>query len=206
MAVYVDNLRNWGGAKGYRWKKSCHMYADTLDELHQMAARIGMKSKWFQDDPRLPHYDLHPKQRELALARGVIQHTRRQMTDFMKQNKEISELLTQTHENHIAGLMTNGAWASNSLMTPTPPLTVDSLMATYRQFEKLAQDLAAADENVRRTLREHMGIFVGAPWEVIRAASMLAYANPMDIHPNEYKRAQNLVLAYLEDLSNASTT
>src|SRR5579859_4873438 len=66
MAVFVDPLRKWGGSAEFRWKKSSHMYVDPLgsvDELHALAAKIGMRRQWFQDDKRLPHYDLNPRRR-----------------------------------------------------------------------------------------------------------------------------------------------
>ncbi len=34
-----------------------HLMADTLDELHAEAKRIGLKPEWFQGHPRHPHYD-----------------------------------------------------------------------------------------------------------------------------------------------------
>jgi hypothetical protein len=87
MPVYVDPLFDWGGSKEFRWKKSCHMYADTLEELHAMALRIGMRLAWFQDDKRLAHYDLVPARRVKAVQFGAVEHTRRQMFEFMRGNK-----------------------------------------------------------------------------------------------------------------------
>lgn len=59
------------------------MYADTLDELHEMAERIGMRRAWFQDNLKLPHYDLVPKRRALAVKFGAIEHDRRAMVSFL---------------------------------------------------------------------------------------------------------------------------
>ena len=65
--VYVDRLRDWGWKLG----PSCHMIADALDELHAMAAKIGMKRSWFQDENCRPHYDLVASRRRMAVASGA---------------------------------------------------------------------------------------------------------------------------------------
>jgi hypothetical protein len=49
------------------------MWADTPAELHAMASRIGLKRGWFQDDPRLPHYDLTIKRKAAAVKAGAQQ-------------------------------------------------------------------------------------------------------------------------------------
>jgi hypothetical protein len=67
MTVYVDDALNDFG----RMQMS-HMVADTLEELHAMAAKIGLKRDWFQDDPRHPHYDVCQSKRRLAIAAGAI--------------------------------------------------------------------------------------------------------------------------------------
>lgn len=70
MSVYVDALAMRGR---WRWGKSCHMVADTLEELHAMAARIGHKREWFQDVESAPHYDLAANARERAVKAGAIE-------------------------------------------------------------------------------------------------------------------------------------
>jgi hypothetical protein len=65
------------------------MYADTEDELHAMAAKIGMKKSWYQGPPKhanLPHYDLVPSRRAAAVSLGAIEHCRHRMVNFMRQN------------------------------------------------------------------------------------------------------------------------
>lgn len=86
MGVYVDRLTEYGGSATFRWKHSCHMYADTLDELHSFAKRIGMKRAWFQDKASLPHYDLTAKRREAAVRLGAVEHCRHRMVNFMRAN------------------------------------------------------------------------------------------------------------------------
>lgn len=82
MAVYVDPLFRWeskdpqafrvGERNGHMW---CHMFADTDEELHALAARIGMRREWHQPRPphRLSHYDLTPGRRKRAVALGALE-------------------------------------------------------------------------------------------------------------------------------------
>ena len=74
--VRVDALMHWPG-KG-RW---CHMFSDSddLDELHAMARKIGLRRGWFQPHKSLPHYDLRPSKRTLAIENGAEEATRRQV-------------------------------------------------------------------------------------------------------------------------------
>lgn len=86
MTVYVDRLTEYGGSSTFRWKHSCHMYADTLEELHAFAKRIGMRRAWFQDKASLPHYDLNAGRRVAAVKAGAVEHCRHRMVNFMRTN------------------------------------------------------------------------------------------------------------------------
>ena len=78
MSVYVDHafaVGDWG-----RWSGGGHMQADTLDELHEFAARVGLQHEWFQSKagrPENDHYDLTRSARELAIALGATTEDRR---------------------------------------------------------------------------------------------------------------------------------
>jgi Protein of unknown function (DUF4031) len=78
VTVYVDDARTpaqVGSIKG-RWS---HLSADTKDELHAFAARIGLRRSWFQDKPNpftgAPgvhwHDDVTDSKRRAALAAGA---------------------------------------------------------------------------------------------------------------------------------------
>lgn len=87
MSVYVDGLVQWGDASSprcFRNQPSCHMYADTLEELHTLADAIGMKRSWFQDKRDLPHYDLVPSRRAVAIRLGAVEHDKYDMVNFMR--------------------------------------------------------------------------------------------------------------------------
>ncbi|MBZ0276269.1 MAG: DUF4031 domain-containing protein [Anaerolineae bacterium] len=54
---------------GNHW---CHMACDgDLRELHEFAERLGLRRGWFQDHRLVPHYDLTPDRRMLALQFGA---------------------------------------------------------------------------------------------------------------------------------------
>jgi Protein of unknown function (DUF4031) len=83
MAVYVDPLVDWGAiarARGLRHTVWCHLTADTPDELHAFARRLGLRRSWFQhpDDTRW-HYDITAPKREAALRMGALDLTRAEM-------------------------------------------------------------------------------------------------------------------------------
>lgn len=80
MPVYVDNAKNAFGRM-----KTCHMIADTANELHNMAAKIGMMRSWFQDR-RVPHYDICMKRKALAIKAGAIEINRRQTVELMRKH------------------------------------------------------------------------------------------------------------------------
>ena len=72
MAVYVDPLIDYGWILG----PSCHLYADSLKELHAFAEDIGMRPKWFQvSKGGIPHYDLVESRRKRAVRKGAIEFT-----------------------------------------------------------------------------------------------------------------------------------
>jgi len=53
----------------------CHMTADSLDELHAIADKIGMERRWFQTPPKAshPHYDIPQERRKMAIALGALE-------------------------------------------------------------------------------------------------------------------------------------
>ena len=72
--VYVDDMQ-----APFRGMVMCHMLADTDEELHAMAERIGMPRRAHQGPPKHDsHYDLPLDRRALALAAGAIEITWRQ--------------------------------------------------------------------------------------------------------------------------------
>ena len=72
MSVYVDELRTSVRTANWPHKRSCHMFADSLDELHEMAGLIGLSRSWFQARANFPHYDVTAYKRAQAFARGAL--------------------------------------------------------------------------------------------------------------------------------------
>jgi Protein of unknown function (DUF4031) len=78
MAVFVDDMYLYPMGRFGRMKMS-HLIADTDEELHAMAATIGVARKWHQAPPRHDsHYDIAQSMREKAIAAGAIAITLRQ--------------------------------------------------------------------------------------------------------------------------------
>ena len=62
----------------------CHMVADTVEELHEMADWIGVDRKHFQTKTK-PHYDISKTKRALAVEFGAIETTERVLLLVLKQ-------------------------------------------------------------------------------------------------------------------------
>jgi len=61
----------------------CHMLADSMAELLDMADTIGVARKWFQPQSH-PHFDICKAKRAEAVAAGAIEVDRRQLVGVMK--------------------------------------------------------------------------------------------------------------------------
>ena len=49
-----------------------HLVADSLNELHCFAIKIGLKINWFQNNKKHPHYDIWGKMLIKAIKNGAI--------------------------------------------------------------------------------------------------------------------------------------
>ena len=68
--VYVDSAIHKKSPNGR--KRYCHMTADSLEELHSFAEKIGVKKCWFERSRRgVAHYDLDETARARALEQGA---------------------------------------------------------------------------------------------------------------------------------------
>jgi hypothetical protein len=83
MPVYVDNARN-----PYGRMIMCHMVADRIEELLDMADRIGLARRHLQPGS-FPHFDLSLGYRDRALRQGAISVDRRQLVSVMRAYREL---------------------------------------------------------------------------------------------------------------------
>lgn len=84
MAVYVDYCKN-----KYQRMLMCHMLADSIEELHDMAEKIGVKKKWFQIDNMFLHYDICQSKRKLAIKNGAIEMNTKDILKKLKSKYEL---------------------------------------------------------------------------------------------------------------------
>ncbi|MDF8363330.1 MULTISPECIES: DUF4031 domain-containing protein [Achromobacter] len=84
--VYVDSMQATFGRM-----KMCHMVADTDEELHAMADRIGVARRHHQkaDTPH-SHYDICLAKRKLALKAGAIEINRSQLGALIKSKRVLA--------------------------------------------------------------------------------------------------------------------
>ncbi|WP_149194507.1 DUF4031 domain-containing protein [Luteimonas suaedae] len=84
MTVYVDDaVTLW---RGRRW---AHLMADTLDELHAFAARLGIPRRAFQNRTSGAHYDVPAELRDAAIALGataISRHRDRELVHAVIRN------------------------------------------------------------------------------------------------------------------------
>lgn len=94
MSVYVDEVRDWtrvAKMRGLRHTHWCHLTADTEDELHEFAARLGLRRSWFQkksDRDYRWHYDITPNKRAQAVRLGAQEVDRRFIGRLMIRRQE----------------------------------------------------------------------------------------------------------------------
>jgi hypothetical protein len=107
VTVYIDSQDNSGIAadvtdpdsgREYTGRVWFHLIADTQEELHAFAARIGMQRRWFQDPTRKRkgisakpgsrgaenwHYDLTGGKRWQAVRAGAVEVTPERMNEII---------------------------------------------------------------------------------------------------------------------------
>ncbi|WP_052615966.1 DUF4031 domain-containing protein [Mycobacteroides abscessus] len=90
MSVYVDDMRMPArvGRLQARWS---HLMADTDEELHAFAARLGLKRSWHQKPgTAISHYDVTDSGRQEALRLGAVPigYMSRESMDLIRRKRE----------------------------------------------------------------------------------------------------------------------
>jgi hypothetical protein len=116
MTVYVDDahipatVRNGRARHTSTW---CHLFADTQDELHAFAARLGLRRCYFQPGPARGdgspspywHYDLTAGKRQQALRLGARAVTWHQSIQIIRDREAAAERTKVADQaSHAAGL------------------------------------------------------------------------------------------------------
>lgn len=97
MTVYVDDFRVPArvGRLSARWSHLTVGPDDDIAELHEFAAKIGLRRSWFQDKPwPHAHYDVTDSKREQAIRAGAVSITWREagkMTADAKARRRAAE-------------------------------------------------------------------------------------------------------------------
>lgn len=86
MAVYVDNMRAPFGNM-----IMCHMFADSDEELLEMADKIGVQRKWHQyPGTYRSHFDIALSKRALAVKAGAEEVDFRKIAELIKQRRKLT--------------------------------------------------------------------------------------------------------------------
>lgn len=74
------------GKNKYKYKRMymSHMIADSLSELHDMANKIGISYKYFQNKLNKPHYDICQIKKENAIKLGAIEISDKLIIQLLK--------------------------------------------------------------------------------------------------------------------------
>ena len=89
MTIYVDDMR-----ANHGHMIMCHMLGDSDQELHEMAAKIGVARKWWQSPEKTSgsHYDIALSKKALAISFGAIEITWRQAGAMNRRRQITGEL------------------------------------------------------------------------------------------------------------------
>ena len=94
LADIIDaKLRAEGWPRSRSWRPRatrCHMVSDENEfELHDFAAKLGLKREWFQVRERgASHYDITPRRRRAAVAAGAVEVS-------------VRELVLRSHDSRV---------------------------------------------------------------------------------------------------------
>ena len=86
MSVYIDPMNICIRSKKWPYDQACHLIADSIEELHEFAAALGLHRSWFQDH-NIPHYDLTKGMRAKAFRLGAVSVSIKEFVKLTKQQR-----------------------------------------------------------------------------------------------------------------------
>ncbi len=78
--VYVDPLQ----ATPRSATQGCRLIADSDEELHAFARRLGLQREWFHWKSAIRHYDLAPNKRRQAVRLGAVELSLHEMAERIR--------------------------------------------------------------------------------------------------------------------------
>jgi hypothetical protein len=99
VTVYVDQLFKWGTAGKYPNEQAervgarnnhewCHMWSPDVNELKELAKKIGLQPGWIQNSRGFVHFDLVASKRTIAVKYGAVEVDMREMHKLYKSHLE----------------------------------------------------------------------------------------------------------------------
>ena len=89
MSVYVDQMQVTTPSTRWPFNSSCHLIADTVEELQEFATKLGLHISWFQNKPGgHPHYDLTTRMRQKAYRMGALEISGKRLSKLMHKNRQ----------------------------------------------------------------------------------------------------------------------
>jgi hypothetical protein len=93
VSVYVDDV-----AMRWRGKRWYHLTADSTEELHAFAAKVGLKREWFQESEyrrEADHYDVTDSFRDKSILLGAIPESWREGAARRRAARAVSPVVPQ---------------------------------------------------------------------------------------------------------------
>jgi len=142
MTIYVDNAHLY--LKCSLNVPTSHLFADTPEELHEMAKRIGLDRSAFQGDPGC--YDVNATERADAIRLGAKEVTKDEAFKLLQSLKEAKKrsLKEARHARGTAAKNSRAEWLMGERITRALALTAFLIASgmTYKAHAQGAGDPA----------------------------------------------------------------
>ena len=89
MSVYVDRLFPTIPTRRWPYKKACHLFADSREELMAFAEKMKLAPWWIQERTLL-HFDLTESRRKEAVHLGAIEVDAKAVVEHIRRNRNAS--------------------------------------------------------------------------------------------------------------------